>query len=414
MRFKPAKPHTGIVFSLLNGSESIRIPARVDNVSKRARRTSIRNGTASIETVEHCLAACTGLGIDNLEVELDGHEVPSLDGSSAPFVAMIEEAEIEPQNAERELFVIPETVRVTEADTELLALPPLPGGAELLEIHYLLDYGEGNAIGQQSYVISITPESFTREIAPARTFVLEEEASELRKQGLGLHLSYEDLLVIGPDGPIENTFRFPEECVRHKILDLLGDLRLLGQFIVGRIYARKSGHALNHEMVRQLMARRKAIDLRKALTGKPVMDIQAIRRILPHRYPFLLVDRVLEMEDSKRAVGIKNVTCNEAFFQGHYPGQPIMPGVLILDAMAQMGGILLSQELKLKGQVAVMLSIDKVKFRRPVVPGDQLILEVEALRIKSRTGHVFCRAKVGEALAAEASLKFMMADADPW
>ncbi len=414
MRFKPAKPHTGIVFSLINGPGTLRIPAQVEHVSKRARRTSIRNGTAAIETVEHCLSACTGLGIDNLEVELDGEEVPSLDGSCAPFVKMIQEAEIEPQDADRELFVIPETVRVTEGDMELLALPPLAGAETGLEVHYFLDYGEHTSIGRQSYIIHITPESFIKEIAPARTFVLEEEAKELLKQGLGTHLSYQDLIVFGPEGPIENELRFPEECVRHKILDLIGDLRLLGQFVAGRIYARKSGHALNHELVRRLLALQKAIRLRKLLTGKPVMDIHDIKRILPHRYPFLLVDRVVEIHGTKRAVGVKNVSSNEQFFQGHYPGQPIMPGVLILEALAQMGGILLSQELELKGKVAVLLSIDKVKFRRPVVPGDQLILEVESLRIKSRTGHVRCRAKVGEALAAEANLKFMMADADPW
>jgi len=144
------------------------------------------------------------------------------------------------------------------------------------------------------------------------------------------------------------------------------------------------------------------------------MDIRAIEAVLPHRYPFLMIDRVIEMEGTRRAVGVKNVTGNELFFQGHYPGQPIMPGVLILEALAQMGGILLAQELELKGKVAVLLSIDKVKFRRPVVPGDQLLLEVESLRIKSRTGHVQCKAKVGDVLAAEANLKFMMADADPW
>ncbi len=414
LRFKPAEPHTGIVFSLLNGSTPVRIPAKVENVSKRARRTSIRNGAAAIETVEHCLSACTGLGIDNLEIELEGHEIPSLDGSSAPFVKMLQDAEIEPQNAEREVFVIPEMVRVAEGDMELLALPPLSADDRTLEIHYFLDYGEETPIGQQSFIIRLTPESFIREIAPARTFVLEQEAQVMREQGLGTHLNYEDLVVFGPDGPIGNTLRFPEECVRHKILDLIGDLRLFGQFIAGRVYARKSGHALNHELVRQLLARQKASRMRELLSNKPALDIQAIRRILPHRYPFLMVDRVIEIDGTRRAVGVKNVTGNEEFFQGHYPGQPIMPGVLILEALAQMGGILLSQELKLKGKIAVLLSIDKVKFRRPVVPGDQLILEVEALRIKPRTGHVRCRAKVGDVLAAEANLKFMMADADPW
>lgn len=413
IRFKPAKPHTGVIFNLLQGTTQVRIPAKVEYVSKRARRTSIRNGSAAIETVEHCLSAITGCGIDNLEVELSGHEVPSMDGSSEPFVRLFQEAALEQQEADRQYFVIPETVRVTRGDMELIALPPLPGFEDLLEIHYFLDYGEHTAIGRQSYIARITPDIYVQEIASARTFLLEKEAEMLRSEGLGAHLTYRDLLVIGPDGPIDNELRFPEECVRHKILDLVGDLRLLGQFIAGRIHARKSGHSLNHELVRQLLARQRAISLRKQLTGKPAMDIHAIKRILPHRYPFLMVDRVLEIEGTTRAVGVKNVTSNEEFFQGHYPGQPIMPGVLILDAMAQMGGILLAQELDHKGKVAVLLSMDRVKFRRPVVPGDQLILEVEVVRAKARAGHVRCRAKVGDELAAEADIKFMMADADP-
>ncbi len=413
LRFKPAKPHTGIVFNLVSGSGNVRIAAKVENVTKRARRTSIQNGTAAIETVEHCLSACTGLGIDNLEIELTGHEVPAMDGSCIDFVKVIQEAELDVQEAERDVFVITDTIRVTEGDMELLAVPPMAGAADTLEIHYVLDYGSDSVIGRQSFIFRNVPDDFVREIAPARTFVLEREAQLLREQGLGTHLSCHDLVVFGPDGPIDNELRFPEECVRHKILDLIGDLRLLGQFIAGRVFARKSGHALNHELVRQLLARRQAQGLQRQLTGKPLMGIQEIKRILPHRYPFLLVDRVLEIDGSRRAIGVKNVTMNEEFFLGHYPGQPIMPGVLILDAMAQMGGILLSQELDLKGKVAVLLSIDKVKFRRPVVPGDQLILDVEALRVKSRTGHVRCHARVGDEVAAEANIKFMMADAEP-
>lgn len=413
MRFKPAAPHSGVVFSLLGRSGSVRIPARVENVTKRARRTSIRNGTAAIETVEHCLSACSGLGIDNIEVELTGSEVPGLDGSCAPFVKMLQEAEIETQDAEREVFVISEPTRVVEGEAELFALPPLPNGSDAMEIHYLLDYGPDSPIGRQSFIAKITPEFFVREIAPARTFVLEQEARHLREQGLGTHLTYREIVVFGPEGPIENELRYPEECVRHKILDLVGDLRLLGKFIAGRVYAQRSGHAMNHELVRKFRAQEDAKTLRSQLTGKPVMDSRAIQRILPHRYPFLLVDRVIELDGAVRAVGVKNVTSNEAFFQGHYPGQPIMPGVLILDALAQMGGILLGQELDFTGKVAVLLSLDRVKFRRPVVPGDQLILIVESIRVKSRTGHVRCRAMVGDDLAAEANIKFMMVDAEP-
>jgi len=413
LRFKPAKPHTGIVFCLKSEHQPLRIPAWIENITKRARRTAIRNGTAAIETIEHCLSACSGMNIDNLEIELTGNEVPGFDGSSASFVDALLKANIQPQDAEREVYVIPEPIRVQDGDSELLALPPLADGSNLLEIHYTLDYGESTPIGHQALAVKITPQSFEKEIAPARTFLLEEEAKYLQSQGMGTHLSYQDLLIFGKDGPIDNELRFPEECVRHKILDLLGDLRLLGQLLVGRVYARKSGHSLNHELVKKLVAHQKIQKLEDRLTGKPVMDLRQIQRILPHRYPFLLVDRVIELEGSKRAVGIKNVTANEEFFQGHYPGQPIMPGVLILDALAQMGGVLMSQKLDLKGRIAVFLSADKVKFRRPVVPGDQLIMEVESIRVKSRTGQLRCKAFVGQELAAEANIKFMMADAEP-
>jgi UDP-3-O-[3-hydroxymyristoyl] N-acetylglucosamine deacetylase/3-hydroxyacyl-[acyl-carrier-protein] dehydratase len=187
----------------------------------------------------------------------------------------------------------------------------------------------------------------------------------------------------------------------------------VGSFVAGRVYARKSGHTLNHELVRKLLEQRQADQLSRMLTSKPKLDIRQVQRILPHRYPMLLVDRVIEMQPDRRALGVKNVTINEPFFLGHYPRQPIMPGVLLIEALAQLGGILLSQKLEHTGKVAVLLSLDKVKFRRPVVPGDQVVLEAVARRVKSRTGEVFCRATVGDELAAEANIRFMLVDADP-
>jgi UDP-3-O-[3-hydroxymyristoyl] N-acetylglucosamine deacetylase/3-hydroxyacyl-[acyl-carrier-protein] dehydratase len=188
---------------------------------------------------------------------------------------------------------------------------------------------------------------------------------------------------------------------------------LIGCPVYGRIYARKSGHNLNHELVRKLLEQRGGEQLRQRLSGPPKLDIHQVQRILPHRYPMLLVDRVIEIEGDRRAVGIKNVTINEAFFQGHYPRQPIMPGVLIIEAMAQLGGILLAQKLEHTGKVAVLLSLDHVKFRRPVAPGDQMVMEALTKRVKSRTGEVFCQARVQDELAAEAEIRFMLVDADP-
>lgn len=412
LRFNPAPPDTGVVFVREDQRPPVEIPARVENVGKRLRRTSIRNGTVQIETIEHCMAAIAGMGIDNVRVELTGNEVPSLDGSCQPFFEKLKYAGIAQQDRPRQVFRIPEMVRVSDGQSYVMATP---GGddEDVLEIIYDLNYSDTRAIGQQVCKIRLTPESFGEQIAGARTFVLREEAEQFRAAGLGTHLTYQDILVFGEDGPIDNTLRFPDECVRHKIQDLIGDLFLFGRFMSGVIFARQSGHALNHELVRRLHEIEAAADLNRKLKSEPIFDIRQIQRILPHRFPFLMVDRVVELEPGKRAVGLKNVTANEEFFNGHYPGQPIMPGVLIIETMAQLGGILLSQELEHTGKVAVLLSLDRVKFRRPVMPGDQLIVEAVARRVKSRTGHVAGVARVGNEVVAEADIKFMMVDADP-
>lgn len=411
LRMHPAQANTGIWFVRTDQPKPVRIPASVESVTKRARRTALQNGTVAIETVEHCLGACAGLGIDNLLIELTAGEVPSMDGSSLPFVKALREAGVTALDATRDSYVIDSVTRVADGDMELVALPPLSEESDTLEILYDLDYGGTTPIGRQVYSLSINAESFVECIAPARTFVLEKEAEQLRNAGLGTHLTYEDIVVFGDSGPIDNRLRFPDECVRHKILDLIGDLMLFGRFIVGRIHARKSGHALNHSLVRALRDRVRQGALGRLTTAAPQLDIHQVRRVLPHRYPFLMVDRIVEIEGTKRAVGIKNVTINEEFFQGHYPDQPIMPGVLILEAMAQLGGILLSRDLEHTGKVAVLLSLDKVKFRRSVMPGDQLILEAEALRVRSNVGHVRTTASVGTEIAAQAEIKFMLTDA---
>lgn len=412
LRLRPGAPHTGIWFIRADQSPPIRIAARVENVSKRARRTSLRNGTVAVETVEHCLSACAGLGVTNLQIELNANEVPGMDGSCLPFVERLRAGGITEQDAICEPYVIDTLVRLAENDSELIALPPLDAKSEALEVTYDLDYGPGSPIARQAYRVLLTPEDFERNIAPARTFLLEEEASQLRASGLGKHLTFQDVVVFGENGPVDNPLRFPDECVRHKILDLIGDMMLLGRPLVGRIFARKSGHALNHSLVRALEDQQRSHDRQEFVDRKPVIDIHRVQRILPHRYPFLMIDRIIEIEGTRRVVGLKNVTINEAFFQGHYPGEPIMPGVLVLEAIAQVGGILLSQELEHKGKVAVLLSMDKVKFRRAVRPGDQLILEAESLHIRSATGHVKGRALVAGELAAEAEIKFVLRDAE--
>ena len=412
MRVRPVPAHTGIIFVRTDQSPPIRIPALVEHVSKRSRRTALRNGTVAIETVEHCLSACNGLGLDNLQIELTGNEIPAMDGSCLPLVEGIRSAGIQEQEAICETYIASDMVRVSDGDNEIIALPPLKPDDDFLEVTYDLDYGNTGPIGRQIYRITVTPDSFESNIAPARTFVLKHEAEALRAAGLGQHLTPRDVIVFGDDGPIENTLRFPDECVRHKILDVIGDLALFGCRLVGRVYARKSGHALNHALVRALNQQRAAAERKRRLVTRPELDIDRIHRILPHRYPFLMVDRVVEVDGPRRAVGIKNVTINEPFFAGHYPGNPIMPGVLIIEALAQMGGVLLSQVLEHKGKVAVLLSLDKVKFRRAVRPGDQLELEVESIKVRSSTGHVRGVARVAGEMAAEAEIKFILKDAE--
>jgi len=412
VRLRPSPPDTGVVFVRPDQPGPVRIPAIIDNVAKRARRSSLRNGTVSIETVEHFMAAVVGADIDNLEVELTGPgcELPAGDGSAMVFLDALREAGLEEQEAERRVYQITQHVRVSEGDASIDAVP---GDPEVLDILYDLDYGDSGPIGRQLLAVRVTPETFASELASARTFLLEDEAKAFQARGLGAHLSYQDVLVYGPNGPIGNELRYANECVRHKILDMVGDCMLIGRHLRGRLIARKSGHSLNHEMVRQLLEVLRAQELETRLTGEAVIDIRRIQRALPHRYPFLMVDRVIDLVPEKRITAVKNVTINEQYFQGHYPGQPIMPGVLVLEAMAQTAGLLLGQRLEHTGKVAVLLSLDNVKFRRAVMPGDQLVLEAETIRVKSRTAHMRCQAKVGNVLAAEATLKCMMVDAEP-
>jgi len=398
-----------VVFAVGGEGGASRIAADVAHVVKRARRTSLMNGSAVVETVEHVLAAVAGMGVDNVVIDLTAEEVPSTDGSARPFVEALTSAGVVEQPAEPNVHVIDEPVAVCEGQATLAALP---GPADCLDILYELDYGSSGP-GRQVFAFRLGEDDFATEVAPARTFALEAEARAMQAKGLAPHLSARDILVLGPDGPIDNELRFPDEPARHKVCDLIGDLALLGRRLRGRVVACRSGHELNQALVRRLAERLAEQRQARSLAAEPAMDIGSIMRLLPHRYPFLMVDRIVEIDGDQRIVGIKNVSINEPFFQGHYPGQPIMPGVMILEALAQVSGLLLSRRLEHTGKVAVLLSMDKVKMRQPVRPGDQLILEAERVHVRPRTGHCRCRALLGDKVAAEAEIKFMLVDAEP-
>lgn len=406
LRFRPAEPDTGVVFirSDLPGRPSV--PAHVRHVVPRQRRTTIQRGDAVVEMVEHVLAALSGLQVDNCQIDIDAPETPGCDGSSLAFVQAIQAAGIVAQDRPRESLSIDRPISVRDGQSTLTALP---GDGAKLTLSYNLDYGRHTPIGSQSFYLDISPETFQTDLAPCRTFLMAAEADALRQAGIGSRTTPADLLIFGPDGPIDNALRFPEECARHKMLDMVGDLALLGKDLTGHVVAYRSGHQHNAELVRKLL---EAIDDHDKSRGPAAeatyLDVREVMELLPHRYPFLLVDRVLELEKSRRIVALKNVTCNEPFFQGHWPGRPIMPGVLIVEALAQAAGVLIAQQVDPKQNSAVIASIDEVKIRRPVVPGDQLRLNVELVRAKSRTVEVRGVAMIGNQLAAEAKIRFVI------
>ena len=405
--FRPAPADTGVVFVRTDTPEAVRIAAVAPNLAERSRRTTIKKGSTSIETVEHCLAAINAMEIDNVVVEVSGSELPAPDCSCAEYFKVLKRTGVVEQQASRKEFVITEPISITCGDASIYALPYTEDG---LNITYDLDYGGHTGVGRQIFSCQLTPESFEKNLAPARTFLLEAEAKQFQARGMGTHVSPRDILVINSDGPIKNSFRFPNECVRHKIVDLVGDLALVGRQVSGRIVAYKSGHSLNQQLVRRLYEAAEQQERIQRFGTDAVLDIRRIQKILPHRYPFLLVDKIIEVDGDTRIKGIKNVTFNEQFFQGHFPGTPIMPGVLIVEAMAQASGLLFAQRLEHTGKLAVLLSMDGVKLRRAVVPGDQLVLTAETIKLRKRTAQCQCKATVGEAVVAEAQIKFMLVD----
>ncbi|MEW6009490.1 MAG: bifunctional UDP-3-O-[3-hydroxymyristoyl] N-acetylglucosamine deacetylase/3-hydroxyacyl-ACP dehydratase [Candidatus Omnitrophota bacterium] len=413
IKFKPAPVNTGILFIRTDIENAPVIRAQANNllsIDKNPRRTSIGYKGVEIHTIEHLMAVLAGLGIDNIIIEIDNNEIPGLDGSGANFIEALENAGIIAQDAARKYFVVKEPVWLEEDDASICIFP-----ASEFRISYTLSY-PNDLLKAQHQDFILNPEIFIKEIAPSRTFCLEEEADELKRQGLGKGANYENTLVVGEKEVIKNKLRFSDEFVRHKIFDLIGDLNLLGIPIKGHVVALKSGHPLNLKLLMRLKAQKDRFDLAGVTSSStvqfngPILEADQIMQILPHRYPFLLVDRIVSLEEGKRAVGVKNVTINDNFFVGHFPNRPVMPGVLIIEAMAQVGGVLMLYPLENRGKLAYFMSINNVKFRKTVVPGDQLILEVQTGKIKTKTGQVHGKASVDGKVVAEADLMFALVE----
>ncbi len=415
IKFKPSLANTGINFQRVDlpGKPIINVnPDSIIGVAQSPRRTSVGAGNAQIHTIEHVMASLSVLGIDNIMIEIDGAEIPGLDGSALPFLEALEKVGLQEQDGtSRKEYQIKEPIWIADGDTSLVILP-----SQEFKISYTLVYDHPYLKAQHlSFVIN--RDNFVKEIASARTFCLEEEVQVLREHGLGRGADYENTIVVGDKGVLKNKLRFEDEFARHKILDLLGDLYVLGCQLKGHVIAIKSGHPLNIKLIDKINAQRMRYQeggIKSIVSGVDVgqlpLDIGDIQKILPHRYPFLFVDKILEIEEDRRAVGIKNVSINDYFFTGHFPGRPVMPGVLIVEAMAQVAGVLMLSKKENQGKIAYFMSIDNVKFRRTVLPGDQLRLEVEVIRLKSRTGQVHTTAFVDSKPVAEADLMFSLVD----
>ena len=400
LRFLPAPLGHGIRFRRVDLDGKPETKAHVSVAEAAERRTQLGTGEGALHTVEHVLAAVAGMGVDDVLIEMDTAEPPILDGSAEPFREALVKAGIVELGGRADVLRLRETVRVVDGESVYVAHP-----ADVLELHVSIDFAHPK-IGAQQGEYRVTPESFSRELSPARTFGMMSWVDELRGKGLIQGASTENTIVLDAAEVVGTTLRWSDEFVRHKALDVVGDLALAGMRVQAKISATKPSHRGTVTLVREMLAH-----ARPTQAEESVLEIEEIMKILPHRYPFLLVDRIVEMEEKKRIVGIKNVTINEPFFQGHFPGHPIMPGVLIVEAMAQVGGVLLMGTVDdPESKVVYFMSIDRIKFRKPVRPGDQLRIESTILQLRGSTCRIGGKATVDGAVVCEAEMAAIVRD----
>jgi UDP-3-O-[3-hydroxymyristoyl] N-acetylglucosamine deacetylase/3-hydroxyacyl-[acyl-carrier-protein] dehydratase len=412
LTFKPAPIDYGIVFVRTDLPQQPQVKVDIANhVSEIARCTSIRTGEACVHSIEHVLSALAGMRIDNAIIEISAPETPAADGSALPYVELLQQAGISKQDAPRRYFHSAQTISIAEADKQLTMIP-----AEQFQITFAFDHPN---LPTQLTNFTIDESTYIEQIAPARTFCFADEVEFLRAQGLGKGASNDNVIVINEGGRPDSDLRFQNEMVRHKILDLIGDLYLLGCIPKAHLTAIRSGHELNVKLIKnifeqsgELFQQRQvepfADEVGKAEAVTPPIEAFEIYQVLEHRYPFQMVDRIIAIEDGKRGVGIKNVTINELFFQGHFPGRPIMPAVLQLEALAQTAGYLIKRFSKPRAGLGLFWGMDKVKFRNSVVPGDQLRLEVEIITIRKRFAKAKGKALVDGETTAEAEMTFYL------
>ncbi len=410
LTIKPAPEGYGFKFRRIDLPDQPFIDADVQKVRTVERATTLAEGSVKVHTVEHVLSALTGMGVDNALIEMDSNEPPIGDGSSKPFVELIKQAGLEEQNTHRKIWEIREPIHFdNKCGSHITILPDSKLRVSVTNV------GPDGRFTQY-YSTEVTPEIYETEIAPARTFTFYEDIKPLLEKGLIKGGSLECAVVIrGDEIMSKEPVRFPNEFARHKALDLIGDLMLSGKKITGHIIAVAPGHGPNTEMAKILQKEysrmRHMVPPVHIPKGEGVLDTNDILKILPHRYPFMMLDRIVDFEGETKCTGVKNVTFNEPYFPGHFPGHPVMPGVLQLEAMAQCASIVLLRQPGNQGKIGYFMSADKVKYRRPVLPGDTLFIESELIKSRRGIASASCRCLVNDKVVSEAEIKFALVDA---